>query len=144
VLVVSLVALLAGCSDQHETTVNPPAPNPDTQPPMTPSMGQWTAKEGGPLYLAWSEGSEADLAGYNIYRYAPNPGSLQSYVKLNMGLVTENSLMVQDAMPGVYEHYRVSSVDDSGNESAMSSAVETSFHFGSEDQPPPIEPNYIP
>jgi hypothetical protein len=31
-------------------------------------------------------------------------------------------------------------VDGTGNESAVSNAVETSFHFPSDNQPPPIEP----
>lgn len=144
VLALSLIAIVAGCSDQHDAAVNPPDQSQDTQPPLTPVMEQWAAKDGGPLTLNWSDNGEADLAGYNLYRYRPTPESLQSYTKINVGLIGENSYMVPDATPGVYEYYRVSSVDGAGNESALSGPVETSFHFGSQDQPPPIEPRNLP
>jgi len=143
-LAVLAVTLAVGCSDETTTAVNRPDDTTDTQPPLSPAFDEWSAKDGGPLELAWSENVEADFAGYNIYRYSPDPERLQSYVKITMMPLTVNEYTVVDAQAGVYEYYRVSSVDTNGNESAMSSPVMTSFHFPSDNQPPLIEPNNLP
>lgn len=144
VLAVLLVAFAVGCSDGTNNAVNRPNDTTDTQPPLSPAIDGWTAKDGGPVRLTWTANGEADFAGYNLYRYAPHPDRLQSYSRINPGLITTNSFVVTDAQPGVYEYYRVSAVDADGNESALSSAVETSFHYPSDNQPPPIEPNTWP
>jgi hypothetical protein len=144
-LLLVMTAFAAGCSDDQAKTVTPPGnTRADTHPPMAPVMDEWTAPEGGPLHLTWVESTEPDVVGYNVYRYEPSPERTSSYTLLNSPPLTTNEFVVEDAVPGVYEFYRVSCVDEVGNESALSGYVETSFHYPSNDQPPLIENRWEP
>jgi len=71
--------------------------------------------------LTWAINTEADLAGYNVYRSegADTPG-----VKLNTEPLSAPTFHDMSLLPGTSYFYRVGAVDRSGNESALSPAVE--------------------
>jgi hypothetical protein len=74
------------------------------------------------IELTWTISTETDLAGYNVYRSdrADVPGQ-----KLNGELLLTPTFRDISVQPGQDYFYRVAAVDQSGNESALSSAVET-------------------
>ena len=97
----------------------------DTTAPLKPS-DLWTLGGNGQVTLYWTENSESDLAGYNVYR-STTSGS--GYVKLNSSLVTSAAYTDGTASNGTVYHYVVSAVDTSVNESDysdISSAIPTS------------------
>jgi hypothetical protein len=117
---VALFALV-GCG-----TTNPVANTSgalDTTPPAAPQNLKTGLDDGGGLLLTWDASSDADVAGYNVYRYSPDPSRENAYVQINGALVTTTSYEVSDATPdGSY--YRVKAIDRSSNVSSSSSTVD--------------------
>jgi hypothetical protein len=66
--------------------------------------------------LTWTPNTEADLAGYYIYRRTEG----QQPVKINSGLVKTPASRDSSVQPGTRYFYSVSAVDLRGNESARS------------------------
>jgi fibronectin type 3 domain-containing protein len=66
-------------------------------------------------YLTWAPNSETDLAGYRVFRSDRANGE---YLSVSERLITTNAFFDPAYRPGQY--YRVSAVDEFGNESAMS------------------------
>ncbi|MCU1269694.1 MAG: hypothetical protein JWN74_988 [Acidobacteriaceae bacterium] len=66
--------------------------------------------------LVWAGNSEADLAGYNVYRREAGGES----VKINTELVKTPALRDSDVAPGHQYSYSISAVDARGNESPRS------------------------
>jgi hypothetical protein len=73
------------------------------------------------IELTWTINTEPDLAGYNVYRseQAGMPGQ-----KLNSELLLVPTFRDMSVVPGKSYFYRLRAVDQSGNESALSSTVE--------------------
>jgi hypothetical protein len=72
--------------------------------------------------LTWTPDTEADLAGYNIYRHIGD----EAPVKINSELVKTPTFRDVDVKPGMKYFYSVSAVDLRANESARSKeAAET-------------------
>ncbi|MFL6206425.1 MAG: metallophosphoesterase, partial [Acidimicrobiales bacterium] len=69
--------------------------------------------------LDWPNSSEADLAGYNVYR-AASPGG--SYTKLNPTLLTASTYADATAPAQATSYYRVHAVDTGGSESPPTAA----------------------
>lgn len=91
----------------------------DVFPPAVPSSLQ--AVFSGPgqkpfIDLVWAPVSDADLAGYNIYRHQEGTPA----VKLNAEVVTSPAYRDSNITPGKRYVYSVSAVDVRGNESAVS------------------------
>ncbi len=72
------------------------------------------------ISLAWSYGTEPDLAGYEVFR-SPTPGG--PYVKLTSSLLDRPAFTDRAPPPGVPSFYVVRAVDSSGNESDPSPEV---------------------
>lgn len=94
----------------------------DIFPPAVPSGLQ--AVSSGPgqppfIDLIWAPDSDADLAGYNVYRREENGQS----VKLNSELVRTPAYRDTNVVPGRTYVYSISAVDIRGNESARSEEV---------------------
>jgi hypothetical protein len=66
--------------------------------------------------LVWAGNSEADLAGYNVYRH--EAGS--EPIKINAELVKTPAFRDSDVVPGRQYFYSISAVDARGNESPRS------------------------
>jgi fibronectin type 3 domain-containing protein len=112
--------VLTGCSS--ENTASPITNQEDTVPPMAPTAWQPKA-DGSSAILRWARNTEADLAGYNVYRYEPNPANQNSYIVVNSQPMATNSYSADGLTPGVTYYYRTTAVDMSGNESAYSQVM---------------------
>lgn len=113
---VALLALTAnGCSDSASTTS---APDEDLTPPTAP-VNLSVSVKGDLVTVAWRENSELDLANYRVYRTVNTQ---------DMALAsTSDQARYVDAIEqeGLFNlSYRVSAIDESGNESALSAIVE--------------------
>ncbi len=73
------------------------------------------------IELTWTISPETDVAGYNVYRSeeADAPGQ-----KLNIELLLAPTFRDMSVAPGKSYFYRVGAVDQSGNESTLSPAIE--------------------
>jgi len=69
-------------------------------------------------YLTWNPNQETDLAGYHVFRSESANGGFRSIADR---LVTTNAFLDSPYRSGLY--YRVSAVDEFGNESAMSAPL---------------------
>ncbi len=118
VLAISAFAV-AGC-----TTDNPVAAlsGLDATAPGAPTSLQAEARDGA-LVLSWDASADADVAGYNVYRYQPDPARENSYVKVNSAIITGTEYLVADAGAEA-SWYRVKAVDTSANSSAASGALQ--------------------
>ena len=86
----------------------------DTTPPGIPAGLSYT-QTGGVVQLSWGALTDLDLIGYNIYR-ASSP-----YEKINTSLIIANNYI---DTPGVGSfQYKVTAVDQAGNESDYSSEI---------------------
>ena len=104
----------------------------DTFPPQPPA-GLAAVAGGGQtasIDLSWRPGAEADLAGYNVYRTEVGSDGLLSgsangmWQRVNKGLVAVPAFEDMTAGPGQRYGYRVTAVDDEGNESAPGNEVQ--------------------
>jgi hypothetical protein len=75
--------------------------------------------------LTWAKNTEADMAGYNVYRKLGAAPVKGVDPKLNTSLVPKDTTTYADVVmtDGDY-FYEVSAVDTAGNESAFSVAVD--------------------
>jgi fibronectin type 3 domain-containing protein len=104
-------------------------------PPAAPSGLVATGSSTG-IALNWNDNVEGDLAGYNVYRASSAGGA---YVKLNTsGLLTSSAYNDTSAPTGATSFYRVTAVDDAGNESAIAST--SALRPASTDTTPPAAP----
>jgi fibronectin type 3 domain-containing protein len=98
----------------------------DIFPPAAPrdleAVNVATTKEtAASVELTWTINTEPDLAGYNVYR-SENPETPGQ--KLNSEPLLVPTFRDISVVPGKSYSYRVGAVDQSGNESPLSSPVE--------------------
>ena len=92
----------------------------DVTPPSVPTGLTATATTSG-VVASWTANTEADLAGYHMYRSASASGP---FTRLNAVLLTSPSY--EDTLaPNGTSFYAVTAVDASGNQSAQSVAAST-------------------
>ena len=116
-----LAVLIVGCG-----TDNSAEPAIDTVPPNPPVGVQVTGEGGDLVSIVWTQNAELDLAGYRVYRACDETGLF--------GTVSSETLLC----PWYYDHvtpqnsacYKVTAVDESGNESAFSQAVSIYLNNG--------------
>jgi len=85
---------------------------------LTGSAGQ------GKINLAWAENMEQDLEGYHIYR---SLDSLGKYTRINDELVKDTAFRDTDLEDNTIYYYKVTAVDDAGNESGPSGILSTEY-----------------
>ncbi len=102
-----------------------------TSPPSAPVNLVTTAS--GVVTLTWTPNTEANLGGYNVYRSTSASGP---WTKLNATLLTTAGYVDSTGTAGVTSYYKVTAVDNVGNQSsgAFASATPTS------DTTPPAMP----
>jgi hypothetical protein len=106
--------LAAGCAEENLLA---PGGSEDTTPPAAP-QGAILQPSSGDWRMSWNPNGEADLAGYNVFRYDPDPSRENAYVKVNPSTITTNSYSVSvDPASAIF---RVRAVDATGNQSGMS------------------------
>ena len=87
----------------------------DTVPP-NPPVGLEVECNSNTVLLAWDENPEIDLAGYRVYK--------SSYSDGPFGVLNSRLLMCpwcrDEVLPTAMTYYKVTALDESGNESAFS------------------------
>ena len=95
----------------------------DTTPPNTPSNVA-AAAESGIVQLEWSTSEAGDLDGYNVYRTTGDSVAVENATPVNSDtLITAPAFSDPGVENGTTYGYRVTAVDNSGNESTGSSMV---------------------
>lgn len=98
----------------------------DLFPPATPTGLQAVADpEARAIDLSWQPGTEADLAGYRIYRREAEASAQPA--RVSGAVEAAPSFHDASAQPGHTYWYSVSAVDKDGNESPRSAEVEESL-----------------
>jgi hypothetical protein len=96
--------------------VFPPAPPEDVDAVVNPATPEAPAS----VELTWGISSEADLAGYVVFR-SEQPDTQGE--RLTVGTLPSPALRDTSVLPGHMYYYRVEAVDNAGNESTLSPAV---------------------
>ncbi len=109
--------LVVGCSGNSSTPIEPD-PGGDLIAPTTPGKVM-VRVQGNTVHLTWRENHESDLAGYKVYRASGQP-SFQSLAETPSAGYYDR---VEASSPMIIE-YKVTALDQSGNESGYSSTVE--------------------
>lgn len=92
----------------------------DAVPPLVPQSVTGSNRVDGVL-IGWASNIDADLMGYKVYRSLAADGV---FTALNGGaVVSTNEFLDTDTVEGTTFFYKVSAVDTSNNESAMSAVV---------------------
>jgi hypothetical protein len=130
------VAALSGCATDNP--VNSLGGLDATAPGAPTSLA--ASSRGTDLVLTWDASADADVVGYDVYRYAPDPARESAYIKVNSAIVTDTEYVMTDA-PASMSWYRVKAVDGSSNASASSGALAAAAPIqGSSDGDTPVEP----
>jgi hypothetical protein len=97
----------------------------DTAPPAAPSGVSAAAENGDQARVRWAANSEADLAGYTVYRRLTPGGAFQAISPA----ATSGTEFLDDAIPAgtTQVWYQLSARDVTGNESARSATVTVNF-----------------
>jgi len=96
----------------------------DAAPPATPS-GLALSRDASGVHLNWNANSEADLAGYHVYRSMTEGGG---FTRLDASLLAAASFTDAAVPDSDAAWYAVSAVDVNQNESAHSAAVVVWLH----------------
>lgn len=69
--------------------------------------------------IVWQANPELDISGYNVYKSVNNA----DFVKVNSALLTTNEYVVPNPSHTSYSYFKVSAVDNAGNESVLSASI---------------------
>jgi len=118
-IVATLAAVaLTGCAaDETLAPIN----QLDAAPPSAPTNVR-AQTLGSNVILEWDASSDADVVGYDVYRYDPDPARESAYVKVNSSPISSVEYVIAErAEQSTW--YRVKAVDTSANRSSVSGAV---------------------
>ncbi len=110
---------LTGCA--AEDTLSTLNQNVDTAPPSAP-VNIRTEARGPSVLLDWDASTEADVVGYDVFRYDPDPARESAYIKVNSATVSASEYSVDEPSEQA-TWYRVKAVDLSANRSSSSGAA---------------------
>ena len=128
-LAAALVALIAVAGCGTDNTLSTTNPSYDAAPPSAPANIRGEVR-GAVSVLAWDASPDADVVGYDVYRYAPDPARESAYVKVNASTITGEEYVVSGGNDA-NSWYRVKAVDLSGNRSSASGAAYVDVVTGS-------------
>jgi dipeptidyl aminopeptidase/acylaminoacyl peptidase len=109
----------------------------DVTPPAPP-QGLTATASGPAVSLAWSANIEPDLGGYNIYKKVE-----QAWNKLNGALVTSTTYTDPNLPNGTYT-YRVTAIDQIGNESGPSNEASAQVQIEPPQKPTNVSITPVP
>lgn len=113
--------LLGACGNETSQV----APTIDTVPP-NPPVGLQAQEGNQPVRISWSENAEVDLAGYRVYKSSYEDGP---YRQVNSDLLL-CPWCYDTVTPMSLTFYKVTAVDESGNESAFSEVMGVYWNNG--------------
>jgi fibronectin type 3 domain-containing protein len=129
-LVLAGLALFAGaCGTEDGVSL----PTVDTVPPVPPVNVQ-VGFESNSITIRWSENAEIDLAGYKLYKSSLRDGP---FGQETSGLIY-CPWYFDHGLPMEMTYYKVTAVDQSGNESAFSQVV--GFYYNTDTKRQPVAP----
>jgi penicillin-binding protein 1B len=117
----ALIALVALSGCAADSTVSGMNSTIDTAPPSAPTNIR-EELNGAISVLAWDASTDADVVGYDVYQYSPDPARESAYIRLNASPIQSVEYSVTENAD-VNAWYRVKAVDLSGNRSASSGAA---------------------
>jgi hypothetical protein len=126
---VTLLVFLGACGNDGSQT----GPVIDTVPP-NPPVGVQVGDGGGFAKITWTANAEIDLAGYRVYSSADEGGP---YRKASSSLLL-CPWFYDDVAMATMTFYKVTAVDENGNESAFSQIV--GIYWNSGDRSGPKQP----
>ncbi len=110
----------------------------DTVAPVPPTNLVASGQPGG-IVLSWDVNTEADLAGYRVYRSDAAGGT---YILINSGAyITGSAYTDSTTQPTVTWYYKVSAVDTAGNESGQSTMSSAARPAGAPATPASLSAN---
>lgn len=115
---VALVALSGCAADSTLSSLNSTI---DSAPPSAPTNIREDIR-GAISMLAWDASPDADVVGYDVYMYSPDPARESAYIRVNASPIQAEEYSVSE-LGAVNAWYRVKAVDLSGNRSATSGAA---------------------
>lgn len=111
---------LAGTDNWNPTGQQPPA---DTTAPAAPT-GLTVTGGDSMATLAWTASTDADVAGYNVYRSTDATVTISASTLIAADLTPTTTGYVDKGLtPGTTYHYAVTAFDATGNESALSTTA---------------------
>ena len=126
VVAAALLVFAGACGNEGSDGL----PGIDTVPPIPP-VGVRVQAEDDLVAVRWEANAEIDLAGYRLYK--------SSYEDGPFGMVSSNLVycpwFYDDVIPMQMTYYKVTAVDQSGNESAYSQLVGIYYNTDKKAQP---------
>lgn len=126
VVLAALALFAGGCGTEDSVTL----PTVDTVPPVPPVNVQ-VGYESNAIAIRWAENAETDLAGYKIYKSSFRDGPF----RLETSGLVYCPWYFDEGLPMDMTYYKVSAVDQSGNESAFSQIVGFYYNTDTKRQP---------
>lgn len=127
-------SFVAGCSSDSANSPLQPSPT-DQAPPMSPTGVGVANQAASKFMLRWAPNVDADLAGYRIYMYDPSPDRNSAFRCVSGSEPWRTTAFTYAGTDGTSYCFRVSAIDTSGNESAMSDPLTFSFTTGDNGAP---------
>jgi hypothetical protein len=121
-----VLAFASGCSSDGDKTPFDPGPG-DQAPPLTPTGIGLASQSVSKFMLNWVPNVDPDLAGYRVYLYDPSPSRSNAFACLTGTELWRSTSFPYAGTDGTTYSFRVTAVDTSGNESAMSDPMTFSF-----------------
>lgn len=120
-LIVALasLAVLSGCGNSSDPVrVNPTLES--SAPGIPTGLRVENSEFDGSRYVAWNPVAAGDLAGYQVYRYSPDPARENAYEMVAQIPNRETRYLLPTIEPGGSVTVRVRSVNEGGKLSALS------------------------
>lgn len=140
-MAIAILGLLAGCSspsdsggDDGNGGSDPSDPTEDTTPPGAPGGLEGSSGDR-VVELSWDAAGEEDLEGYNLYRAESSFTDVSGLDPVNEALLTQTSFTDEDLQNGTTYYYRLTAVDEAGNQSDPSDQVEVTPFADPPDRP---------
>ena len=119
-LAAALAALVALSGCAADNTLSSLDSTLDTAPPGAPTNIRGEMR-GTISVLAWDESTDADVVGYDVFLYSPDPARESAYIRVNASPITAAEYVASEGAIDAW--YRVKAVDLSGNRSTTSGAA---------------------
>jgi len=128
-LVVTAAAVLAlasyGCGVGNNVAA--PTTQIDSAPPQAP-VGLAEAVDASNQHVVqWTANSESDLGGYQVYQYSPDPGRDNAYELVATLSAAQTTWTLPTSSSATTSWIKLRALDQSGNRSAESSALQVTL-----------------